>query len=75
MAAMSRNLYFKDVDRLHVQAADEYLKGVVNAAGRESSSVPPPDVLAALRDGAHACTAAPNLNLQCGHAQEPTLPM
>ena len=60
---------------MHVQAADEYLKGVVNAAGGESSSAPPPDVLAALRDGAHACTAAPDLLLQLDRAQEPILPM
>lgn len=33
------------------EAADEYLKGVVNAAGKESSSAAAPDVLTALRNG------------------------
>ena len=33
------------------EAADEYLKGVVNAAGKESSSAAVPDVLTALRKG------------------------
>ncbi len=33
------------------EAADEYLRGVVNAAGRESTATAVPDVLAALRSG------------------------
>ncbi len=33
------------------EAADEYLKGVVNTAGKESSSTAVPDVLSALRNG------------------------
>ena len=34
------------------EAADEYLRGVVNAAGRESTVTVVPDALAALRNGA-----------------------
>lgn len=34
------------------EAADEYLRGVVNAAGRESAVTVVPDALAALHNGA-----------------------
>ncbi len=43
-----------------MQAADEYLKGVLNAAAKESGSVEIPDVMAAV---------------QSGTAQEPTFPV
>ena len=44
------------------EAADEYLKGVVNAAGRESSSTAVPDVLTALRNGEMLLTTPERLS-------------
>lgn len=44
----------KDNHRLNcgcMQAADEYLKGFLNAAAKESHSVEIPDVMAALQSG------------------------
>ena len=44
------------------EAADEYLKGVVNAAGKESSSTAVPDVLTALRNGEMLLTTPERLS-------------
>ncbi len=46
------------------EAADEYLKGVVNAAGKESSSAVVPDVLTALRNG-ETLLVCGNLQTHC----------